>query len=148
MKAWNELKDEFEADGSLLDIFVENIDPVLWEAFLVNIKSSNYRLEFTHGEEPLDLPNSLAEIKELQKTNPTTLFIWLNEKIQINCHFFIDTEIELDVLPHDISNESEYYILTTFLKWLSGALSKRVIVTHEGIQNQVILSVDFIGGRS
>jgi len=102
MKAWNEVKEEFEAYGSPRDIYVEDIEPAVWETFINSIKSSSYRMEFTHGDASFEIPSSLAEIKKLQETDPTTLFVWLNEIIQINCHFFVETEIELDVSPNEI----------------------------------------------
>ena len=142
MKAWSEIKEEFEADGSLRDIYVEDIDSAVWEIFIGSIKSSKYKLEFTHGDASLEIPTSLAEVKRLQETDPTTLFVWLNEKIQVNCHFFIETEIELDVSPNDIISEPEYKVLIGFLEWLARTLKERVILTHEGMQNHVILSVD------
>ncbi len=141
MKAWSKIKEEFEADGSLRDIYVEEIDPARWEIFINGVKSSNYRREFTHGDTSLNIPNSLAEIKRLQETDPTTLSIWLDDKIQVNCHFFIETEIELDISSGDIIGESEYQILIGFLKWLASILKERVILTHENTQDQVILSV-------
>ena len=141
MKPWNDIKNEFETDGSLRDIYVENIAPSTWDEFLRAIVATDYKLEFTHGGKPLELPGSLSEIKQLQDSDPTTLFIWLDETIQLNCHFFMDTEIEMDVSPHDITSESAYLSLVRFLKWLSRFSNKQVKLTHEGAKEQVILSV-------
>ncbi len=115
MKVWSEIKEEFRADGSLRDIYVEEIDPALWEMFIEGVRSSVYRCEFTHGGVSIELPNDLIEIKRLQETDPTTLIIWLSDKIQVNCHFFIETEIELDISPRDIVGEHEYQVLIAFL---------------------------------
>ncbi|MDT3282964.1 hypothetical protein, partial [Shewanella scandinavica] len=141
MKQWNEIKHEFEADGSLRDIYVENIEPEAWDQFIAEIKGSNYEIDFYHGDVKLELPGSLLLIKRLQETNPTTLCIWLPEKIQINCHFFVETEIELDVSPRDIQNENAYLQLVSFQVWLSESMKKEVKLTHEGAQELVILSV-------
>ena len=141
MKEWSSIKEEFGADGSLRDIYVEEIDPALWEIFIEGVKSSVYRHEFTHGGVLIDFPNDLTEVKRLQETNPTTLAIWLGNKIQVNCHFFVETEIELDISPCDIVGEHEYQVLVVFLEWISKILKNRVILTHENTQDQVILSV-------
>ena len=141
MKVWSEIKDEFRADGSLRDIYVEGIDPLQWGTFIEGVASSIYRHVFTHGGVEIDLPNNLAEIKKLQESNPTTLAIWLTDKIQVNCHFFVENEIELDISPRDILGEHEYRVLIVFLEWISSMLKERVILTHENTQDQVILSV-------
>ena len=141
MKVWSEIKKEFRADGSLRDIYVEEIDPALWEIFIEGVRLSVYRYEFTHGGVSVEFPNDFTEIKRLQETNPTTLAIWLNSKIQVNCHFFVETEIELDISPRDIVGEHEYQILVVFIEWTSSILKERVILTHENTQDQVILSV-------
>ncbi|KZN57979.1 hypothetical protein N473_26505 [Pseudoalteromonas luteoviolacea CPMOR-1] len=142
MYEWNDLKEEFEVDGSLRDIYIENITVNKWNQFLDYAKSSEYKLEFTHGDQSIEIPQTLKSIKELQETEPTTLFIWLNENIQLHCHFFIETEIELDLSPYDIRSEKDFRVLLAFIEDLAQALENRVIVTHEGMQEQVILSSD------
>ena len=141
MKQWSEVQGEFEIDGSLRDIYVENIEAELWDHFLKEVKDSVYRIEFFHSDETLELPSSLSEIKNLQETDPTNLRIWLAGDIQINCHFFIASEIELDVSPREIQSEASYLELLAFLEWLSKSTKKEVKLTHEGAQELVIVSV-------
>ena len=64
------------------------------------------------------LPNNFLEIKKLQKTEPTILKIFLQKSIQVNCHFFVEYELELDVSPSAINGESEFNLLVSFLYWL------------------------------
>lgn len=142
MKKWSEIKDEFELDGTLRDIIAENTNPEIWNIFIKKLQKSSYRLEFTHGDSTKNIPESYEQIKKLQNTDPTTLFIWLNETIQANCHFFIDSEIEIDVSPHDITNEQNFLTLAAFLKWLSKAVCTRVSLTHEASPDLEILSFD------
>jgi len=111
----------------------------IWNIFIKKIQKSSYRLEFTHGDNTKNIPESYEQIKKLQNTDPTTLFIWLNETIQANCHFFIDSEIEIDVSPHDITNEHNFLALAAFLKWLSKELCTRVCLTHEASPDLEIL---------
>lgn len=105
------------------------------------IKGSKYEIDFYHGDGKLELPENLLLIKRLQETDSTTLCIWLPEKTQINCHFFVETEIDLDVSPRDIQNENAYLQLLNFQEWLSKSMGKEVKLTHEGAQELVILSV-------
>jgi hypothetical protein len=141
MKDWFEIKDEFEVDGSLRDIYVLHICIDAWGDLIKEIKHEKFQFKFMHGNSERALPDNFYKIKELQQTNPTTLCIWLDNNIQVNCHFFMETEIELDISPREIKSSSEYTTLTSFMKWLSSTLRKPAILTHEGSQDQVILSV-------
>jgi len=141
MKQWQEIKSEFETDGTLRDIYIFEGDVELWDSFLKLISSSEYRTEFNHGEVGMSLPLSFAQIKVLQETDPTTLFVWVGENIQVNCHFFIETEIELDVSPHDIGSEEAFHELVSFLSWLSSSLNRKVCLTHEGSPDMKIIEM-------
>lgn len=142
MKQWNEIKSEFETDGSLRDIYVENVQVELWNLFIEEVKNYKYRIEFSHGDNELALPNNFNAIKKLQETDPTTLRIWLPGDIQLNCHFFTEDEIELDVSPCDVQSEASYLQLLEFLKWLSSSTKKEVKLTHEGSKELIILGVE------
>lgn len=141
MKSWNSIKSEFDSDGSLRDIYVYDSSPLLWDRFITEISSSNYKLEFTNGEALLELPRTLSEIKRLQRNDPTILFIWIDDEIQANCHFFIEGEIEIDISPSDINSEDDYLRLVDFLNWLCNVLKCNVVLTHEGSPNLEILRV-------
>lgn len=139
MKEWSDVKKDFEPEGSLRDIYIEDINESVWNLFLSNLPDSEYELRFTHGQNVVALPESFAEIKQLQKTEPTTLGIAIENGIWINCHFFIDSEIELDLSPNDIDTESKFKNLVGFLRWLHLGLQKPVKLTHENAQTEVIL---------
>lgn len=142
MKLWSEIKSEFEADGSLRDIYVEDIDISAWDTFIDGVIESEFRIDFKSGDSSRSLPNSFVGIKELQRVNPTILSIWLKVSVQINCHFFVENEIELDVSPSEICNEESYTALIHFLHWLAGILNEPVKLTHEGDQSEIILYVN------
>ena len=141
MKSWNDIKSEFAVDGSLRDIYVDSSSPEIWRDFIRSVKTSKYKYAFSHGGKSIEFPSSLSDIKTLQETDPTILHIWLNQVIQINCHFFVSSKIELDISPKDIAGEAEYRLLTNFLCWLQEGLNSRVSLTHENSQMEVILSV-------
>ncbi|MDU9409553.1 hypothetical protein RTH74_18245 [Pseudomonas sp. zfem001] len=142
MKDWLEVNEEFAVDGSLRDIYVLDVCVDVWNEFIKKVKNESFEFKFVHGSSERALPDNFYKIKELQQTNPTTLCIWLDNNIKVNCHFFMETEIELDISPREIRSLAEYKILTSFMKWLSNILRKPAILTHEGSQDQVILSVN------
>src|SRR5690606_32614712 len=96
MKPWSEIKHEFDADGSLREIYVDNIEPEGRDQFIAEIKGSQYEIDIYHGDLTVELPRSLVLIKRLQERDPAALRSEHPEKIQINCQSFVETEIELD----------------------------------------------------
>ncbi|WP_242615022.1 hypothetical protein [Vibrio vulnificus] len=140
MYQWTEFKEEFEADGSLRDVYIEDIDLAKWDQFLDFIKLSKYEVAFRHGGNLQTLPDTFSSIKNLQDTEPTTLSINLNANFCLNCHFFMETEIELDLSPRDVNSEADFEVLLEFLEKLSSSLACRVTLTPEDTPKQVILS--------
>ncbi len=140
MYQWTQLKEEFEVDGSLRDVYIEDINLAKWDQFLDFIKLSKYEVEFRHGGNLQSLPDTFSSIKNLQDAEPTILSIKLNANFCLNCHFFMETEIELDLSPRDVSSEADFEVLLEFLDKLSSSLGCRVVLTPEDTPEQAILS--------
>jgi hypothetical protein len=140
MHQWNEIKSQFECDGSLRDIYIFGTHVSTWNKFLSEIRLSDYPIEFKHGGKLIDLPTNIESIKQLQESDPTTLSISVNE-IRVNCHFFITSEIEMDISPTEINSDLSFNSLIEFLKWLSNVANSNVVLTHENSQDDVILTV-------
>ena len=138
----SELQCHLRPDGSLRDIYAFDADEALWDRFLTKILTSGYRREFWHGQLPHGLPANFSRIKQLQKTDPTTLKLFVGSSIQVNCHFFTLDEIELDIAPHEVQTAPEQASLVEFMSWLSRTLKRVVYLTHEGAPNDVILEID------
>jgi len=140
MYQWNEIKAELEPDGSLRDIYVLDTNISIWEKLLTEITLSKYVFKFTHGEIQLDIPSCFSSIKALQEVNPTILTILVNH-IKINCHFFVESEIEMDICPSEVNSEGRFHSLIEFLEWLSRVTNSNVVLTHENSEGYVILEV-------
>ena len=143
IKNWESVRQEFTVDGSLRDIYIQDIDIPVWNNFILMISTSKYRFEFWHGSLKRNLPSKFCKIKELQQVDPTSLHLFIENNIQLNCHFFFEHEIELDISAYDIQSLQDYEILINFLIWISDTLGKNVILTQENTSNEVILEVEF-----
>ncbi|MGS0535829.1 hypothetical protein [Pseudoalteromonas sp. SaAl2] len=141
MYQWNKLKSEFENDGSLRDIYALDTNADSWSLFLDNLRLSNYKFEFKHGDEVLNLPSNYTSIRKLQEVNPTTLTIWLSE-IRVNCHFFVESEIEMDISPAEINSKENFKELMAFITWFSYSLQVDVVLTHENAKDFEIIRVE------
>jgi hypothetical protein len=57
----------------------------------------------------------------------------------INCHFFTEQEIELDLDPREVNSEERLNSLFRFMKVLGKHLGKEVILTLENSPHLVLL---------
>ncbi len=143
MTNWQSVQQAFAPDGMLRDIYVGPANVPIWNDFLSWVARSEYRIEFWHGESKKELPRQFGEIQHLQATDPTTLKLFLPNNAQINCHFFVEQEIEMDLDPKDFCDEVAFDVLLKFLAELSGVLRRRVKVTYENSPEDEI----FVVGR-
>ena len=141
MKDWNSVKNEFEADGSLRDLLVLDTSEDIWNSLISAVSNSPYSSSFRHSDNIVQLPQTFAEIKTLQESEPTILSIDIGNRITLNCHFFVSVEIELDLDPKEMNNENDYLCLMGFLSWLHAITKLSVIVTHEGSPEMEILKL-------
>ena len=135
---WETVKQEFEPDGSLRDIYVLNTDLHDWEKTLAFLKSSGNELEFSIDDAPAPIPENVASIFNLNEIEHSLLQVDLGAVI-LHCHFFSENEIEFDLDPSSISDELSFNHLLAFVKSLGETLGKAVIVTPESYQKAAFL---------
>ncbi len=73
----------------------------------------------------------------MQETNPTTLTIWIGE-LTVCCHFFLDSEIELDFRPNDVKDEQSWNDLVIFFQSIVKIIGKNGIITQENMEEHII----------
>lgn len=131
-----------EIDGSLRDIYVFDTSIAIWNRFLDLLYDSSYQCQcFSNGDVVTHF-RSFQQIKEVQLSHKTLLTISLSEGATINCHFFVEDEIEMDMDPRDFQSESNVLILEKFLTWLSCSLDRQVTLTHENSPDHQIYKVN------
>jgi hypothetical protein len=135
---WEIVRQEFEPDGSLRDIYVLNTDLHDWEKALAFLKSSGNKLEFSTGDTPASVPENVASIFNHNEIERSLLQIDLGEII-LRCHFFSEDEIEFDLDPRNINDGRSFDRLLAFVKSLGETLGKAVIVTPESHQKAAFL---------
>ena len=141
---WDQVKGDFKIDGSLRDIYVNGATHDSWQKFLEFIVKQRYKIKFISDGKDLKLPQKIEDVLELRNQHQPTLCVWLNDAIQVNCHFFLTQTdpdpLELDIDPKDIQSEQAFASLSDFLVRLQSAVSKPVVITHENSPDLVIVS--------
>lgn len=136
MVTWSECAADFEGDGSLRDVYVLEGGIEAWEALLRLARSANARFSVGGVAQPLpetarDAFTATAELTGL------LLIDWAG--IELAAHFFDEAEVELDFLPNAIDGQVRLDTLCSFLRELSRATGKDVIVTPENWPRSAIL---------
>jgi hypothetical protein len=62
--------------------------------------------------------------------------------VRLNCHFFIDSEIEIDIDPSEVETATDHDGVLKFLESLGRALGKPAILTPENEIQTPIISFD------
>ena len=119
---FQELKDKiYYSDGSLRDIYV----------LQTNMEDNKKWVDFVNEHYIVKWFNGLTQTDETK----------IDFKIQINNHFFIDTEIENDISPKEINSLQDHERVIGYMISLSKALDKQIILTPENEQGTILIKV-------
>jgi len=141
---WNQLKNKiYTWNGGWLDIYVHGATAKDWEEW-THFVNQNFRIEWYNGKTEAD--ESKIDFEVIQEywngnhdlCSIAKIFIG---NIQINAHFFDDTEIENDIDPREFKSVEDHNKLIEFLKGLSHKLEKEVTVTPENCPEIALMKV-------
>ena len=131
---WEEIKWIFEHDGTLRDVYIQDINIQHW-IVLIDFLNSNFVIKFgVFGEDRLDKIDKEYALKylirESDEIESKSISIIVDD-ILINCHLFSETEIEFDIDPKEIKTTLELDKILNFMKLVSKQLNKQIILTGE-----------------
>jgi len=142
---WNILKNEiYFLDGSWRDIYVQNTKSEDWKKW-IDLVNERYKLNWYNGKtSQSETKIKFDVIKEYWEGNDdfcSTANIFL-DKIQVNAHFFDDSEIENDIDPREFKSLDDHNKLIDYLKSVSIACEKEVIVTLENSPEYILMKIN------
>lgn len=133
-----EVQGLWKPDGSLRDIYVFGTTENDWLSFvqLTNDNSSRY-----YRFDGVD--RSMPGITEIfSNREGAHLFAFEVRGVWIHCHFFIPTEIELDIQPREVKEQAQHEAILNFVQSLSEKLGKMAFITPENEPESPYLSFD------
>ena len=89
---WDDYKNEFDADGGLRGIYVNDTSLKDWQRFVDYLRKTEARLEYFVDNEVQALPAQIDEISQ-SREHVRLLSIDLGG-VSMNCHFFILDQIK------------------------------------------------------
>jgi hypothetical protein len=114
--------------GALLDIFVFDVTEHHWQS-LLSFLSTNYELKYLEDGVVQPLPE-LTEIWQRADQTALTLQVIL-PGFTANTFFFCRDQIELDVLPEDVTSAEKADAVFKLMKGLALTLDKEVFMVQE-----------------
>jgi hypothetical protein len=130
MIRWDQIRDDLIWDGSWLDIYIRETTLEDWNQFLSFVRKTMQYQYFVDGE-LTTLPLVAVAIFSSQK-HPKLLSVWVGEA-QLNCHFFAEDEIDLDLDPRQITGEEIFDAIRQFMEQLAVAIQRSILLTPENL---------------
>ncbi|MBF9254650.1 hypothetical protein I2I11_15200 [Pontibacter sp. 172403-2] len=145
---WEDIKWIFEPDGSLRDIYVQNVSISDWEK-LIDLLNENYPLKYgITGEarsasqiDKQDVISFLTDRTGEMYCRSTTVDVG---GVHANCHFFLSEQIEFDIDPKEISSVEDFEKVEKFMQSISWALEQQVTLTDENTPEFPLIKVDVV----
>jgi hypothetical protein len=127
----------WERDGSLRDAYVLGTSSADWDAFLSLALEQGGKYSFDGDEKALPTVDDLFRNRE----GSHLLAIPIGP-VQMNCHFFVPDEIELDIDPREVANEASHFAVLGFLERISLRVGKPLLLTPENTEECPYASFD------
>lgn len=142
---WSDFKNKIcYWDGSWRDIYVLHTNHTDWGKW-VDYVNKNYHIDWYNGKADRDENQiDIDVIKEFWSGNHdfcSTAKVFI-DKIQINAHFFDDTEIENDIDPREFNSIEDHNKLIQYMSDISNLLDKEIILTPENEHETILFKVN------
>lgn len=140
---WNDIKWIFEPDGSLRDIYVQDVTISDWEN-LIDFLNLNYDIKFSEDEKnKIDKEYVIKYLKdETGEMESKSLKIDFNG-VNFHCYFFLPDQIEFDIDPREIKTINDFESIEKFMVSISKTLKNQVTLTGENSPEFPLFKIDF-----
>ncbi len=140
---WNDIEWTFKPDGSLRDIYVQDVTLSDWEK-LIDFLNLNYDIKFGEDEKKqIDKEYVAKYLKdETGEMESKALKIDFNG-VNFHCYFFLPDQIEFDIDPNEIKTINDFESIETFMVSISKTLKNQVTLTRENSPEFPLIKIDF-----
>lgn len=140
---WEDIRWLFEADGSLRDIYIQDVNLLDWEK-LIDFINLHYDITFGNTDaKQIDKVYVINYLKdETGEMECQSLRINLNG-ITIRCYFFLAQQIEFSFSPEEIRTINDFEYIESFMTAISQTLNTQVTLTKENTPECPLLKIDF-----
>jgi len=141
---WKDVKWIFEPVGSLIDIYGQEVSHNDWRK-VISLINERYNVKYD-GTNLIDKKYSIEyltdETREMESKSASIHF----GSIQLNCHFFLEVQIEFDIDPKEINSIKDFEIIESFMIDISAELDNHVTLTVENNIKFPLIKIDMNRG--
>jgi hypothetical protein len=137
---WNDIQWIFEPDGSLRDIYVQDVSLIEWEK-LIDHLNANFNLTYS-GTAKIEKKYVLEYLQDKSgEMESKSLTIHL-EQIKVNCYFFLAEQIEFDIDPKEVNSLRDFEKIENFMTSISETLQEQITLTEENHPEFPLFKID------
>jgi len=137
---WSQVRGEFYRNGSFRDIYVLGMGIEHWQLALNALRSSPFPIAYSRAGVECALPSKAADAFGEPGYTDRLLTVDLHGPTA-NCHFFMETEIEFDVDPREVSSQRDLGSVLRFMRLLANATEREATLTPENLKDIAIFRV-------
>ncbi len=139
-RKWNDIEWIFEQDGSLRDIYVQDISLREWEK-LTDHLNSNFNLTYSDTDK-IDKNYVLEYLQDTSgEMECKSLTIHLGH-VKVKCYFFLSEQIEFDIDPKEVNSLKNFEQIEKFMISISETLQEQITLTGENSPVFPLFKVD------
>ena len=122
---WDDVREWFQPDGSLLDAYVFDTTVGDWQAFVDLVRSNGWWFAYSEDGRPRRLPARVEDVFARRGEMALLLQVRPAPEVLVNVHFFTDEEIEVDFSPRNSRARSGSICCAfSFGRWVGGWVSR------------------------
>ena len=143
---WKDIKWIFEPDGALRDIYVQKASLNDWRK-VIDLINEKYKVNY----------GDTGEYKDTNQVNKDYVIEYLTDetgeiesksasislgKIRINCHFFLEDQIEFDIDPKEVNSIEDFELIEDFMLEISKSIDNQITLTDENNPKFPLIKID------
>ena len=137
---WKDIKWIFEPDGSLIDLYVQEVSLDDWTN-VIHLINQKYKVKYGDTNQ-IDTKYTIDYLTdETGEMESKSASINL-DKIQVNCHFFLGDQIEFDLDPKEINSIEDFELVEKFMLEISKSVDNQITLTYENDTKFPLIKID------
>ena len=135
--SFHQLPDLWLKDGSYRDVYLQGTSLAEWQLFSGLIQG------FPHSYRRDGIEHALPDASTVfaDRDHSHLLGVRLGN-VLVNCHYFVQSEIELDIDPKDVASSADHEAVLSFVERVAIATGKRARITDENAQGSMYVQFD------
>jgi len=138
---WHTLRQQFETEGALIDLYVDESSVSGWQKAIDWIRSTT---QFVYQEDGVttDMPTSVADVFGRVDEASVSFGFAATDDVWVSAYFFSPEWFELTLDPAEIQTSEAFDVVIALMMKIGTLLEEPVLLTLESDPEQAFLAYD------